>query len=271
MVPARLRVYLFVANFLLSSWAHAQTLQQEQLEQSGLSLPPAEKGGDWSFAVGGGFSVGPAYDGARNDRVRPIPLFSLTYKDRVSVGPTGLRVSVIDRDGFRLGPTFGYFTGRSEDDDGHLRGLGDIQPSFAAGVFSSYDCGPFELTGTLRQAVTHTNYGLLSTAQIDYHLWLGEAVQILVGPDLDYADAQYNKTWFGISPGQSVQSGFSEYSPGAGIKDYGVHGSITYLLSDHLLLRGFASVKELTGNDADSPIVERRTQSVIGVGVAYRF
>ena len=39
----------------------------------------------------------------------------------------------------------------------------------------------------------------------------------------------------------------------------------------HLLLRGFASVKELTGDDADSPIVERRTQSLIGVGLAYRF
>lgn len=187
MAPARLRVYLFVANFLLSSWAHAQTIR---LEQSDLSLPSVEKDGDWSFA---------------------------------------------------------------------------------AGVFNSYDCGPFELTGTLRQAVTPTNYGLLSIAQMDYHLWLGEAVQILVGPDLDYADAQYNKTWFGISPGQSVQSGFSDYSPGAGIKDYGVHGSITYLLSDHLLLRGFASLKELTGNDADSPIVERRTQSVIGVGIAFRF
>ena len=74
MLSAKLHVYSFVVSFLLSSWAQAQTLQQEQLEQNGLSLPPAEQGRDWSLAIGGGFSVGPTYEGAKNDRVRPIPL-----------------------------------------------------------------------------------------------------------------------------------------------------------------------------------------------------
>ena len=269
----KILISLFSGAFLLLARVQAQTPQQEELEQTGLAFSSAEQDRDWNFAAGGGFSVGPTYEGAKSDRVRPIPLFSLSYRDRVTLGPAGLRVNLLQDDGFRFGPLLGYFNGRSENDDSHLRGLGDIQPSFAAGVFSSYDCGPFEITGTLRQAVTHTNYGLLSTAQLDYRLpkLFGDAVQIVIGPDLDYADALYNRTWFGISPGQSAQSGFSEYSPGAGIKDYGLHGSVTYLLGENLLLRGFASAKQLAGDIADSPVVERRTQSVFGFGIAYRF
>jgi outer membrane scaffolding protein for murein synthesis (MipA/OmpV family) len=47
--------------------------------------------------------------------------------------------------------------------------------------------------------------------------------------------------------------------------------ALTYHYSQHVLLRGFATIKELTGSFADSPIVESKTQAVIGVGAGYHF
>jgi outer membrane scaffolding protein for murein synthesis (MipA/OmpV family) len=36
-------------------------------------------------------------------------------------------------------------------------------------------------------------------------------------------------------------------------------------------LRGFAGVKELTGDIAGSPIVQSKTQGLVGLGAAYHF
>jgi outer membrane scaffolding protein for murein synthesis (MipA/OmpV family) len=42
-------------------------------------------------------------------------------------------------------------------------------------------------------------------------------------------------------------------------------------MSEHIVLRGFAGVKELVGDAGDSPIVQQKTQGSVGVGAAYHF
>ena len=45
----------------------------------------------------------------------------------------------------------------------------------------------------------------------------------------------------------------------------------TYHYYEHILLRTFANVKQLTGDVANSPIVQSKTQGLIGIGAAYHF
>ncbi len=181
-------------------------------------------------------------------------------------------MNAINWNGFRAGPVVGFEGGRDQSDDSRLNGLGDIQPSATAGIFAAYRFGPFEALATARQAIIHTSNGFTGLALVNYRARLiPQKLDFSAGPDLEFADSQYDRTWFGVTAGQSAQSGLPVFTPGAGVKDVGLHTSLTYYYSDHLLLRGFASVKELTGDIANSPIVQSKTQALVGIGAAYHF
>jgi outer membrane scaffolding protein for murein synthesis (MipA/OmpV family) len=250
--------------------ALAQALQEQVLEQKGLGEQPAT--GDWNVNLGAGIAAVPNYPGADTDRTRFVPMAEIVYRHFVFIGSSGLGMNLIDTGHFRAGPVLGYLGGRDEDRDARLNGLGDIHASLTAGVFASYHIGPLELGTTVRQAVTQTDNGLLGLVQLDYRLVLMERrLLLLFGPDMEFANARYNQTWFGVTLGQSLASGLPEYTPTGGVRDYGVHASLIYRYTEHFMLRAFASVKDLAGNDANSPIVENRTQSLLGVGLVYHF
>jgi outer membrane scaffolding protein for murein synthesis (MipA/OmpV family) len=258
---------------LLPAAAQAQaTLDDAQLEQRGFgALPPSS--GDWNVNLGAGVGWAPAYLGADAYHARVLPLVLVSYRNLVFLSPAGLGVNLVNVDGFRAGPILGYQGGRDQGDDAHLYGLGDISPSLTAGVFAAYRTGPFRFYGTVRQAVTHTDNGIVGLLQADIVLPVLDNRQFLLsaGPELEFTNARYSQTWFGVTPAQSLQSGLPVYNAGAGVRDVGLHASLSYLYSPHVVLRVLGSVKELTGDDADSPIVQSKTQATIGFGAAYHF
>jgi MipA family protein len=257
-------------SWLSAGAARAQALEQEELEQQGLSEPRAK--GDWNVTLGAGVAAAPIYPGAAAYRAEPVPLVSITYRDLFFLGPLGLGANVINWNGFRAGPVLGFEGGRDQDSDSHLAGLGDIQPSLTAGLFAAYRFGPFEVAGIARQAVIHTGNGLTGLVRFDYRLPVTPPrMFLIVGPDLGFADAVYDRTWFGVTPEQSAQAGLPVFTPGGGLTDVGLHASLTYFYTEHVLLRAFGRVEELVGDIAASPIVRDKTQELIGVGAAYHF
>lgn len=276
---AALSVCLGLAGAVLATcWspAAAQELNEQELEQKGLA--EGRGAGDWNVTLGLGVAAEPAYPGARAERAAPIPLAFISYRNLIFLGPFGLGVNLIHwtsadgRSGFRAGPVIGYRGGRDEDVDAHLAGLGNIEPSVTAGAFAAWRRGPFELAGTVRQAITRTSNGLFGLVQLDYRTALiPRQLDFLIGPDLEFANAEFDRTWFGVSPGQSAQSGLPVFTPGAGLVDAGLQASLTYHYSPHVLVRAFTDLKVLTGDDANSPIVQRKFQAVAGLGLAYHF
>lgn len=269
--PTLLRVVLLASAFFapgIDSPARAQTLPDEEIEQQGLTEQPSE--GEWNITLGAGLTLRPTYQGASSHRLRPLPLVSIGYHDWLFLSPLGLGVSAIHIDGFRAGPVVGYEGGRDESSDAELKGLGNIHSSIAAGIFAAYRTGPFEISGTVRQAVTHADNGLNGYLQASYRASIvPHKLDLAVGPDLDFASSKYVQTWFGVSQEQSQQSGLPIFTPGGGFKSAGLHAALTYHLSDHLLIRAFGGIKELTGDPAKSPIVQNKTQTQFGMGIAY--
>jgi outer membrane scaffolding protein for murein synthesis (MipA/OmpV family) len=272
------RLCFAIAGILIScAWADiacAQTVEQEALEQQGLTQGSAPTG-KWDVTLGAGIASVPDYPGASKRKARFTPLFAIDYDTLVFIGAYGLGVNAIRVDGFRAGPVLGYEGGRRESSDILLTGLGDIQPSLTAGAFTAWRVipgAPFELSGTVRQAITHTGNGLNGLLRFDYtgHPAPGKW-DLIAGPHLEFANRQYEQTWFGVTPLQSENSGLPIYSPGGGLKAAGVHASLTYISSSHFLFRLFGDANRLTGDAADSPIVVRRTQLLIGIGGAYHF
>ena len=250
--------------------ASAQTLQDQVLLQKGLAPQPAA--GEWSVTLGGGIGSGPRFEGASTDRTHFDPLLEILYGRTLSFGINGLAWNAINDDDFRAGPVLGFEGGRRDNSDPHLYGLGDIHTSLTGGVFANYRIGPFDFGATVRQSLTHSSNGLTGLAHLDYLIRMPlRRTFIALGPDFELADSQYNQTWFGVTPTQSLDSGLPVFTPRGGVKDVGLHGSLTHYFSQHVLIHMLVSFKDIVGDAANSPIVEDRHQADFGAGLAYHF
>jgi MipA family protein len=245
-----------------------QSLEEQALEQQGLTGAPQT----WSVTLGAGLASAPRYPGASSQRARLVPLISIAYDGRFFAGPFGVGMAAVRWNGFSAGPVIGYEGGRNENDDPRLAGLGDISASATAGAFAAYHWGPLSISATARQAISHTDNGLSGLVQMNFrHAFPLARTYLAVGPDLEFGNADFERTWFGVSPAQSSLSSLPVYEPRGGINAIGVHAGLTYRASRHILWRMFGTVRDLTGNAAQSPIIERRTQFLLGAGVAYHF
>jgi outer membrane scaffolding protein for murein synthesis (MipA/OmpV family) len=74
-----------------------------------------------------------------------------------------------------------------------------------------------------------------------------------------------------VTPQQSVQSGLPVFTPAGGVKDVGVKASATNLTRGRLVLNAFGAVQKLTGDTGDGSLIERRNQTLLGIGAACRF
>ncbi len=269
---ARRRRSCWVALAILQAGATgalAQDVEDQQLESHGLARPNVE---GWQFTIGGGVGVGPKYEGSRSYGPVPVPFVSIAYDQRFSLSTEGLKANLLPSGNFKAGPLISYIGGRRESDDSAaLHGLGNIQPSLTAGAFASYELRPFEISGTVRQAVIHTGNGFEAELAGSYGLKLSDRLGVKVGPEITFADDTYTKTFFGVTPAQSTRSGLHVFTPRGGVKDVGINLGGNYDLTDHWLLRGIASIKELVGDAGSSPIVHSRTEVFAGFGIAYRF
>jgi MipA family protein len=246
-----------------------ESLADQSLEQEGLADRPAP--GQWSATLGLGLASESRYQGADTSRLKVVPLAAVRYED-FFLGPFGLGWSAINLKGFHAGPIVGYDAGRNRTDSSNLAGLDDIPSSVTAGAFVTYHIARFEILGTVRQAVTNSSNGLNALLKLDYRIPLSQRqLDLRLGPHLDFANSEYEQSYFGITPAESSQSGLPVFTPHGGLMDVGLHGSLTYFSREHVALRVFADVKKFTGDVVDSPIVLSHTQRFIGAGVAYHF
>lgn len=250
-----------VAGLLLTSHAQAQSM----------TAYPENGTEPWDVNLGGGVAVGPAYPGAKRYKPLPAPMISATYRDTVFFNSMGIGVNAVNINGFRAGPILSYFMGRDHTDEARIGGLKDISMSIAGGGFMAYRFGPIEISGMIRQAMTHASNGLLGTVQINYRGQITPRASFEVGPDLELGNHAYEQTWFGVTETQSARSGLPVYRAHGGIQSVGGHASVSYALTRTIVLRTFISAKQLVSDAADSPIVERKTQVLGGIGAIYRF
>ena len=250
--------------------ASAQDQNQVQLEQGGAGHNSSS---GWDATLGGGFALRPKYEGGDAYTPRLVPMIAVSYdKGLFFAGPAGIGMTAINWQGLRVGPVLGFFNGRKQSDDDHLNGLGDIPVALTAGLFASYSLGAFSLRTDLRQAVTHQANGLYGDVSLNWmHPIIPGRLFVSTGVRMDFADGSYDRTYFGVSAEQSLQSGLPAYTPGGGIKDIGINAGLDYRLSRHFMLRGFAGVTQLLGDDGASPVVQSKTQGLAGFGLAYHF
>lgn len=245
-------------------------------------------GSKWSRSFLIGVAALPAYFGDDQLQGTALPDVRLQYDDRFEASLFfGAQYSVFRNGNWSAGPVLRYDFGRDEREGNplvisgsgteDLLGLGDVGASFEAGGFLTYENQRWRVGMEVRQGLNGGHEGLVGV--FDFKLngtfgFLGRRGFFKIGPELLYADADYNQTYFGITQEQATNSGLSPYMADSGIVRYGLHADLLVPVSESTSLGMFANVDRLGGPAADSPLIIERGSEVqyrVGLFVARVF
>lgn len=235
---------------------------------------------DWEFRLGAGAIYKPDYEGSDDYEVSPLPMFAISYKDVIFLEGPKLGADVVNIEGpgpgdyFRAGPLVNYRFGRDEDDNGALRGLGDVDGSVEVGGFVEYGIRGFSVGATALQDVSDGHGGLTVEFQGGYRHQFGERWSVQTEVSSTWADDSYTQSYFGIDARQSLRSGYRQYDAGGGVKDVGVSFAVGYAVTENWNVMGRVGYTRLLGDAADSPIVDQEGSAnayQAGIFVGYRF
>lgn len=224
----------------------------------------------WSLIVGAGGIYEPEYEGGKDFAIQPVPFVVFTYGKWLEIDPTGVTITALEHNGFALAAKVGYEGGRDEDDADRLEGLGDIDFAATVGAKASYKWNGFEFYAAVDQTISGSE-SLIGTFGAEYQAPVTERLILGAGVEAVVANDKHMQSYFGVTAAQAARSGLSEYKAEAGLKRVNVSASAIYMLSENWLVRGEAGVGFLTGDAADSPIVEEKTQPSASLFVGYKF
>ena len=225
---------------------------------------------DWSLIVGGGGMYRPEYEGGEKLEISPVPVVLFTYGEWLKIDPRGISMRAFERDGFSLSGKVGYEMGRDEDDADRLNGLGDIDLAATIGARAAYVWKGIELYAELDQTMGGSE-SLVGTFGAEYSAPVTDRLILGAGTEAIFANENHMQAYFGVNAAQSAASGLPEYDAKAGLKRVNVKASATYLLTKNWLIRGEAGLGMLTGDAADSPVVEEKLQPSASLFVGYKF
>ena len=224
---------------------------------------------NWEVILGAGGFREPTFEGANRFDDTVLPVFSITYDDRYSLGVDGFAARFYDRGALGLTAKVGYDFGRAEGDDPHLAGLGDIDGGVTVGFGVDYEAGPIALFADVERSYADSN-GTVAKFGAEVS---GQVGNVLLGADISasWADANHMSSFFGVTAAQSASSGLAAYDASAGLKRVDLELSATYRFSESWMLGGEVEIGELLGDAAKSPIVQDKTQVAAGLFLACRF
>lgn len=234
--------------------------------------------GSWTMTIGAEGRVVPQFEGAKNYRIRPMPIFSLRRSgapNRFRAPDDGIRIGLVEVENVRVGAV-GKFRGRrAESDAAALQGLGNVGFTAEIGGFAEiWATQNFRLSAEMRHGIGgHT--GVLADVGADLVMRPDMQWTLSVGPRLAWSNAEYNRTYFGVSrEQQAAGSRLALYSPGSGIRSLGLVGSASYAVTPDWTVRAFARYDRLAGDVRKSPLVRTHgspNQFSAGFGLSYSF
>lgn len=240
---------------------------------AGFAIMPAMAESPWEGSLGLGALVAPKYLGSDDYNSRVWPMGSLSYGDEFYFNPReGLGWNAIREGNWVVSPYIGYTFGR--DNEGDISRFEKVDGGATFGLRVSYDAGQWRYSLSGESPVTGDVSGSEFQARAVWRAPLDERTFITIGPSMTYSSEGWTRSMFGVSSQDSARSGIAAYDPSDGYLRYGVSGTISYALTPSWSLTGLLGVTYLTGDAADSPIVDDlgdELQAVAGAFISYRF
>ncbi len=249
-----------------------------------------DKTGNWDVFVGAGVAIAPEFEGSDEYETTFVPGFQAVWRDRVLITPEGLGAFVIRQDSLRVSAAIGYGGGRKEDDSVYLRGLGNIEDGAVLSLGAQYDLGRrLTATADVRTFLDGSKGTVISVGlqtQVPFGVVRGallptgapydevadrQGLAFIGGISLDWADDNYNQSFFGVDAMQSSASGYQQYDAKGGLKSVKVEVGFTQPMGKNWGLTGIAAYSKLLGDAADSPIVQDTDSLSATLAIGYKF
>lgn len=234
-----------------------------------LALPLAAQAQDgWGLAadIGLGIETEPDWLGAKDMETSPWVVFRNFDVTAPGQAPTQDGSS----EGLQVVPTVNWRGGRDAGDSDALAGLDDIDRTIEAGVRFRYTKGPASGYLVVRKGVGGHD-GLVGTVGARYRIAPNDRLTIRPGIEAKFGDDHFTRTFFGVTESESASSGYAAHAPDGGFYAAGVTLEARYALSPTLAVIAEAEYTRLTGDAADAPFVEERTQPALRIGLVNRF
>lgn len=225
--------------------------------------PAANAGGQ----IGIGAAMLPDYEGS-DDREATLTLFGSYKWDSgryVALGGTNeagraLRVKAnLVSDAWsptwELGPVLQYRMERDDVDNDRVDRMKDVDAATELGAFVGFRSGPWAASLTYATDVSDEHDGAVTELAGSYKLAVNNALSLIFGASMSYADGDYMNAYFGVNSKNVGTSNFSNYDADSGIKDYGLSVTAEYGLDQNWGLVGGIKYYRLTNDAEDSPLV----------------
>jgi len=237
-----------------------------------------QKPAAWDISLAAGAAMQPTFHGSDRYRVSPVPLVIIRWRDTVSLGVEGLS-AYWHHGNLRIGGGVNYEGGRLDHQsngiissgDDRLKGLGDVDSSVGLRAFVSYKWGPAYLDTSATKYLGAQNKGVLVNLGVSAPVAITK--RFIVRPHIGgtWADDNYMRTFFGVSPVQASRSIFPQFATGAGVED--IHGGLTvvYRLNQHWFWGADATATRYLDGAARSPITLSDTNATVASVIGYHF
>lgn len=229
---------------------------------------PEDSDREWAVSVGVSSGFAPDYEGSDNYSFGFGPNLAVSWRDTLFFRGKTLGANLVRQKNVKAGPILSWSSGRSEDDNDKLEGLGDVDDSIEAGGFVSFRKKPLRFRAEVRQDIDSGHDGTLVELSGGSSLPF-ENPLIFVELATTWASDDYMKSFFGVDRKQALNSGLQGYQADAGIKDLKISMTAGYAITKRWRIGGAVEYKRLVGDAADSPIVDDKNQFLAGLSLSY--
>lgn len=239
------------------------------------SLTSPEPVQNWNLTIGAGLRYTPDYLGSNDYVVRPRGIVSIGRglgSRWWSAEDDNPGIGLFQGENWRTGLTGAIIWERKASSNSALRGLGNIGYGFEAGVFGEYYVQPWLRARVDVRRGFIADDAMMADLKLDAFGRLSDKITFGIGPRLSLAGTDYFRTYYGITPLQSMYSGYAVSRPTGGVLSYGGLVQATYFWTPRLKTTGYVEYKRLAGDAASAAIVKRQgsaNQFTLGLSTSW--
>lgn len=229
---------------------------------------PRDSERKWAVSIGLSSGFAPDYEGSNDYGFGIGPNISASWRDTIFYKGKSLGVNIIRQKNLKAGLLLAKSSGRNEDDNDKLEGLGDVDGSFEAGGFVSYRGKPWRFLAEARQDIDSGHEGALVELSGGANLPF-EKPTVFVELGTTWTSDDYMESFLGVDARQAADSGLKRYNAESGIKDINISMTAGYPITNRWRIGGLFEYKRLVVDAADSPIVDDKNQFLGGLSFSY--
>lgn len=229
------------------------------------------------YTVGMGYYQSAKYSGSDERTYTVIPYLRLQHGNYFIDALKGIGYSTELNDNFYFTQAFDYSAGRSESDNSwkagskKLRGMGKIRAVINSSTTLGWHVSDdLAIEGTLHAPLTDSQ-GLSYDAGFDYRLFASQSDTLVFSSKAEFGDARNNNLFYGVSDKQSRQTGYDRYRAGSGLYSVDAGLNWTHTFSEQWWSFADVTYSHLTHNVAHSPIVFKKDETALSLGLFYSF